>query len=42
MSFQISPNPFNNQFSINFTLKNNTALLEIHNVIGKKIKNKNH
>ena len=36
----ISPNPFNAQFTINYKVQNNTALLEIYNIIGEKIQTK--
>jgi len=36
----IYPNPFKNQFTINYELENNTALLEVFNVMGKKIQSK--
>ena len=39
-ALSIHPNPFNNQFNINYTLENNTALLEVYNVIGEKIQTK--
>jgi hypothetical protein len=39
-TFYIYPNPFNNQFTINYKLENNSALLEVYNIIGEKIKSK--
>ena len=39
-SLSIYPNPFKNQFTINYELENNTALLEVFNVMGKKIQSK--
>jgi hypothetical protein len=36
----IYPNPFNAQFTINYKLERNTALLAIYNVIGEKIQTK--
>jgi len=34
----IYPSPFNNQFTLNYSLENNTAILAIYNVVGKIIK----
>jgi len=34
----IYPKPFNNQFTINYKLESNDALIEIYSVVGKKIK----
>lgn len=39
-SLSIYPNPFNNQFTLNYQLENNTALVEIYSVVGKKIQTK--
>ena len=36
----IYPNPFNNAFTINYELVNNTALLEVYNVLGEKTQTK--
>ena len=33
----IFPNPFNNQFKVNYVLENNTAQLVVYNVLGKKV-----
>ncbi|PCJ27612.1 MAG: hypothetical protein COA97_03050 [Flavobacteriales bacterium] len=33
----VYPNPFNNELTINYELKNKTAVLEIYNIIGKQI-----
>ncbi len=39
-SLTLYPNPFNNQFTLNYELKNKTALLEVFDAIGKKIQTK--
>ena len=33
----VYPNPFNNELTINYKLQNKNAILEIYNLVGKKI-----
>ena len=37
-NIKIFPNPFNNQFTINYELENNTAQIAVYSVVGEKIK----
>ncbi len=36
-SLLIYPNPFNTQFTINYEIQSNTALLDVYNIVGEKI-----
>ena len=37
LNLQVYPNPFNNEFTINYKLKNSSATLSVYNLMGAKI-----
>jgi len=41
LTLTVYPNPFNNELTVNYEPKNNTAKLEVYNLIGEKIKSQN-